>query len=159
MRLSFLEATTAVLGQPHEAALPLKRMRILVVDDDPMLLKSLRDALEGDGHSITIADGGQAGIDAFAAAERQGEQFAAVITDLGMPYIDGRRVAAAIKAMSAVTPVILLTGWGHRLRENNEVPEHIDRVLAKPPKLEELRAALAETTASHAPGSAPEAAA
>jgi len=159
MRLSFLEPTTEMVRQPHEAALPLKRMRILVVDDDPMLLKSLRDALEGDGHTITIADGGQAGIDAFAAAERQGEQFAAVITDLGMPYIDGRRVAAAIKAMSAVTPVILLTGWGHRLRQNNEVPEHIDRVLAKPPKLEELRAALAETTASHAPGSAPEAAA
>jgi PAS domain S-box-containing protein len=159
MRLSFLEATKSVFRQAHEVALPLKRMRILVVDDDPMLLKSLRDTLGGDGHSITVADGGQAGIDAFAAAERRGERFAAVITDLGMPYVDGRRVAAAIKEMSAVTPVILLTGWGHRLKEDNELPEHVDRVLAKPPKLDELRAALAETTIAHAPGSAPQAAA
>ena len=159
MRLSFLRATTGVLSQSHEAALPLRRMRILVVDDDPMLLKSLRDALEGDGHIVTVADGGQAGIDAFAVAERHGERFAVVITDLGMPYVDGRRVAAAIKAMSAVTPVVLLTGWGHRLREDNELPEHIDRVLAKPPKLDELRAALAETTIAYAPGSAPQAAA
>jgi CheY-like chemotaxis protein len=33
-------------------------------------------------------------------------------TDLGMPYVDGRQVAAAVKAASAATPVILLTGWG-----------------------------------------------
>jgi len=40
-------------------------LRILLVDDDPILLQSLRDTLEGDGHSITAAGGGQAGIDAF----------------------------------------------------------------------------------------------
>jgi len=157
MRLSFLESATGVLERSPEAALPLKRLRILVVDDDPMLLKSLRDALEREGHAITVADGGQAGIDAFAAAEKRNERFDVVITDLGMPYMDGRRVAAAIKSTSAVTPVILLTGWGHRLREENEVPEHIDRVLSKPPRLNELRAALAETTIAHAPGSAPQA--
>jgi PAS domain S-box-containing protein len=159
MRLSFLEAATGVPKHSHEPALPPKRLRILVVDDDPMLLKSLRDALEQDGHTITVADGGQAGIDTFAATQKHGEHFAVVITDLGMPYVDGRRVAAAIKSMSAVTPIILLTGWGHRLREDNEVPEHIDRVLAKPPRLDELRAALAETTTAQAPGSAPKAAA
>jgi CheY-like chemotaxis protein len=34
-----------------------------------------------------------------------------VLTDLGMPYVDGRRVASAVKADSPSTPVILLTGW------------------------------------------------
>jgi len=38
------------------------------VDDDPLVLKSLRDTLEADGHAVTTADGGQAGIDAFLAA-------------------------------------------------------------------------------------------
>ncbi len=38
---------------------------LLVIDDDPLLLKSLRDTLEVDGHTVTTADGGQAGIDAF----------------------------------------------------------------------------------------------
>jgi CheY-like chemotaxis protein len=159
MRLSFLEAAAGVLRQSHEAALPLKPLRILFVDDDPMLLKSLRDALQRDGHAVTVADGGRAGIDAFAAAEQRGERFAVVITDLGMPYVDGRKVAAAIKSMSAATPVILLTGWGHRLMAGDDVPEHVDRVLGKPPKLIELRAALAEMTTAHAPESAPQAAA
>ncbi len=42
-------------------------LRILVVDDDPVLLRSLRDALEGDGHKIVTANGGQEGIDLFRA--------------------------------------------------------------------------------------------
>jgi FixJ family two-component response regulator len=37
-----------------------------------------------------------------------------VIADLGLPYVDGRKVDATIKALSAATPVILLTGWGQR---------------------------------------------
>jgi len=44
----------------------------------------LPQSLEGDGHQVTAADGGQAAIDAFLAAEQNGESFAAVITDLGM---------------------------------------------------------------------------
>jgi signal transduction histidine kinase/CheY-like chemotaxis protein len=120
------------------------RLRILSVDDDPLLIKSLRDALEADGHAVVTANGGQAGIDAFRAAEERDEHFAVVITDLGMPYVDGRKVASAIKSDSPSTPVILLTGWGQRLVAEGDIPPHVDRVLNKPPKLKELRAALAE---------------
>jgi hypothetical protein len=42
--------------------------------------------------------------------------------------------------------VILLTGWGQRLIADNDIPPHVDRVLSKPPKLRELRLALAELT-------------
>ena len=42
---------------------PAQRLRILLVDDDPMLIKSLRDILEQDGHVVTVAEGGQKGID------------------------------------------------------------------------------------------------
>jgi PAS domain S-box-containing protein len=120
---------------------PASRLRILIIDDDPLLLNSLRDSLELDGHSVITANGGEAGIDAFRAAP---EDVDAVITDLGMPYVDGRRVAEAVKADSPTTPVILLTGWGQRLMSDGEMPRHVDRVLSKPPKLRELRAALAE---------------
>ncbi len=120
------------------------RLRILSVDDDPLLIKSLRDALEADGHAVVTANGGQAGIDAFREAEERDERFAVVITDLGMPYVDGRKVASAVKNDSPSTPVILLTGWGQRLVAEGDVPPHVDRVLNKPPKLKELRAALAE---------------
>ena len=124
--------------------LAVRPLRILIVDDDPLIIESLRETLRGDGHRVTAADGGQAGIDAFEAARGRNEAFEVVITDLGMPHIDGRRVAAAIKTASANTPVVLLTGWGQRLTAENQVPPHVDRVLNKPPRLRELRAALAE---------------
>ena len=48
-------------------------LRILVVDDDPVLLKSLHDILETDGHLVSSTNGGQEGIDAFLAAQGRGE--------------------------------------------------------------------------------------
>jgi len=120
------------------------RLRILSVDDDPLLIKSLRDALEADGHAVVSAHGGQQGIDIFREAQEREERFAVVITDLGMPYVDGHRVASAVKQESPSTPVIMLTGWGQRMIADGEIPPHVDRVLNKPPKLRELRTALAE---------------
>jgi CheY-like chemotaxis protein len=121
-------------------------LRLLLIDDDAQILRSLRETLALDGHEVVTADDGRAGIQAFrdAAAERP---FAAVITDLGMPRIDGRAVARAIKETSPATPVILLTGWGRRPDAGSEQLPHIDCVLGKPPKLRELRAALAQCCA------------
>lgn len=119
------------------------RLRILVVDDDPLLIKSLRDALETDGHLIVTAGGGQDGISAFRSALERKETFDVVVTDLGMPYVDGRQVSRAIKGISPLTPIILLTGWGQRLVAEGDIPPHVDQVLNKPPRLRELREALA----------------
>jgi PAS domain S-box-containing protein len=119
------------------------RQRVLVVDDDPMLLKSLRDALESDGHDVATASGGLAGLEAFSAARDAGAPFGVVITDLGMPYMDGRQVASGVKELSPSTAVVLLTGWGQRMMDDGERPTHVDRILTKPPRLTELRAALA----------------
>jgi CheY-like chemotaxis protein len=133
-----------LVAPPPEA--PTPRLHILIVDDDPLMLKSLSDTLELDGHVVVTANGGQAGIDAFHAARQPIDAFDVVITDLGMPYIDGRKVADAVKATAAAPPVILLTGWGQRLVADGEIPAQVDKVLSKPPKLREVRAALAELT-------------
>ena len=144
MRLGFaLAAPAPALLSPAPAARAGDPLHILAVDDDPLVLKALRAALEGDGHMVASADGGQAGIDLFQAALERGQPFSLVITDLGMPYIDGRKVAAAVKAAAPATPVLLLTGWGQRIVSDEDLPVHVDRVLSKPPKLAELREALA----------------
>ena len=146
-RLIFAQAEQDQEATVRMPTVPVvKRLRILLVDDDPLLIKSLEDILQADGHDVTVTNGGQAGIDSFAAAVKAGNPFALVITDLGMPHVDGRRVAAAVKAASASTPVILLTGWGHRLVAENDIPPHVNRVLNKPPRLNELRHALADLT-------------
>jgi CheY-like chemotaxis protein/anti-sigma regulatory factor (Ser/Thr protein kinase) len=146
MRLNFPVPATQITetGKSMAAFTVPTRLRLLIVDDDPLLIKSLRDTLESDGHFIITASGGQDGIDAFRKAKERNEPFTAVITDLGMPYVDGRHVASAVKSISPSTPVILLTGWGQRLVAEGDVPPHVDRVLNKPPKLRELREALAQ---------------
>jgi CheY-like chemotaxis protein len=150
VRLSFIATTTSVGSQVHEPA-PAgwpRPLRLLVIDDDPLVGRSLSQVLGSEGHVVTLVDGGQAGIEAFTAAhqctEGGGEPFDIVITDLGMPYVDGRSVAAAVKARSSSTPVLLLTGWGQRLATENNVPANVDCVLSKPPKLPELRRAFAD---------------
>jgi signal transduction histidine kinase/ActR/RegA family two-component response regulator len=146
VRLNFPAYTSSTVSTTRVVKLPAmgRRLRILLVDDDPMLIKSLQDTLQEDGHQITATHGGQAGIDAHSAAHERGEVFDVVITDLGMPYVDGRKVAASIKMLSPKTPVILLTGWGQRLIAANDIPSHVDKLLSKPPRLNELRAALSE---------------
>jgi CheY-like chemotaxis protein len=149
MRLVFALPVAAVAGPARGpiASSPPSTLRILLVDDDPLLIQSLHDTLQQDGHVLATANGGQAGIDAFAAAEGRGERFDVVITDLGMPHVDGRKVAASIRTLSPATPVIMLTGWGQRILAEQQTPPHVSRVLAKPPRLSELREALAELAA------------
>ena len=95
-------------------------------------------------HEVVTAEGGQAGIDTFTAETRAGTKFDAVITDLGMPYVDGRKVATRIRQLGGQIPIIMLTGWGHRMVVTNDKPEQVDRVLSKPPKMSELRSTLSE---------------
>ena len=119
--------------------------KILLIDDDPILLSSLREVLVNEGHQVQTAAGGRVGIEVFLDAQKSGKPFPVVITDLGMPHVDGRAVAAAIKAAAPSTSIILLTGWGHRLIASGEVPAEVIAVMSKPPKLAELRQLLADS--------------
>jgi CheY-like chemotaxis protein len=149
VRLSFPAYTSSAVSTTllTKPVVVIRRLRILLIDDDPLLIKSLQDTLQEDGHVITATHGGQAGIEAFAAAHQRGEGFDIVVTDLGMPNVDGRKVASAVKEISHTTPVIMLTGWGQRLIAENDTPPHVNKVLSKPPRLHELRAALVELVA------------
>lgn len=143
MRLSFAPAATPGAKSVSADLRPRPHLKILLIDDDPVLLRSLRDVLEQDGHVIAIAHDGAAGVSAFNAALAESQGFDVVISDLGMPGMDGRRVASLVKDASSQTPVLLLTGWGERLKAEEDIPAHVDQILSKPPKLGELRAALA----------------
>jgi DNA-binding response OmpR family regulator len=115
-------------------------MRILLIDDDAAVMGAIKMVLEVDSHEVVAAQSGQRGIELFDAALASRKPFDVVMTDLGMPGVDGREVARAIKRASATTPVILLTGSG-------ENPEGIDRsgfacIVGKPLRLHEIRAAL-----------------
>jgi len=143
VRLAFTPASPALAPVIESRPAKVPRLRILIIDDDPLLLNSLRDALESEGHEVVTANGGQAGINAFVESHADGQPFPVVITDLGMPHVDGRRVASTIKASVPGTVVLMLTGWGRRMVAEGDLPAAVDAILSKPPKLADLRAALA----------------
>jgi signal transduction histidine kinase len=151
-RLTFRTGQARVASSGRHALPPFasRALRVLLIDDDPALLESLRSALQDEGHKVTTSDGGQSGIDAFREAQRGGKPFDIVISDLGMPYVDGRQVVASVRAMSPGTPIILLTGWGQHVLSEQDRPPQVDRLLGKPPRIRELRNALAELTGRRA---------
>ncbi|MBB4100446.1 PAS domain S-box protein [Sphingomonas kyeonggiensis] len=140
MRLEFATVGKIRPAKPQSAMRNGERtFRLLLVDDDPAVLRSTQTVLEIRGHAITAADGGQAGIDALRVARDKGERFDLVVTDLGMPYVDGNQVSQAVKELFPETPVVLLTGWGRRMPTGGDAPAHVDFVLPKPLDLDELR--------------------
>src|SRR5947207_2107964 len=123
-------------------------LQILCIDDEPLLRDLLKEMLERDGHEVEVSDGGQSGIEAFRSASRRGKPFDVVITDLGMPYVDGRQVAKILKHESPSTPVVMLTGWGAFMKEDGAGPTQVDCLLSKPPRSKELRATLCRLAGS-----------
>jgi DNA-binding response OmpR family regulator len=152
IRLTFRGGTqsTSSTGRNPSPLFATRSLRVLLIDDDPSLLESLRTALEDEGHKVVTASGGQSGIDAFRESQTAHRLFDIVITDLGMPYVDGRQVVASIRSMSPGTPIILLTGWGQHVANESEKAPQVDRLLGKPPRIRELRTALAELTGRRA---------
>jgi signal transduction histidine kinase len=86
-----------------------RRRRILVVDDSPDGLESTRLVLELEGHEVHVAATGREAIEAAL-----GQRFELVLLDIGLPDMDGYRVARELQARcGADVPVLAaMTGWG-----------------------------------------------
>jgi CheY-like chemotaxis protein len=108
--------------------------RILVVDDEADVREMLADMLMSRGHRVTLASGGR---EALQRLERG--DYDLVITDLGMPELNGWEVARAIKVMRPSMPVLLLTGWADALDAD---ARRVDAVIKKPFDVTKLAAAV-----------------
>lgn len=123
----------------HPVAVAQKSgLRILCIDDDEHIRLLLEDCLTKFDHRVITASSGQQGIDLFRAARQNRQPFNAVITDLGMPKMDGHQVARILKAESPATPIFMLTGWGAIMKQDGVDAPEVDAVVSKPPQLEQL---------------------
>ncbi len=139
----------ATAGKEEEETVePVAPLRILCIDDEPLLRELLKEMLGRDGHDVEVSDSGQSGLDQFRFARDRGRPFDVVITDLGMPYVDGRQVAKTVKQESPGTPVVMLTGWGALMKEDDNMPAQVDVILSKPPGSREMRKALSRLQAA-----------
>jgi CheY-like chemotaxis protein len=116
------------------------RPHVLVVDDHPEMANRVGEMVERAGFHTSVALGGREGITAFAAAQSAGSAFSMVITDFSMADLDGLAVAAAVKAASPSTPVVMLTAYA--VNANDLLPRNVDAALTKPPSNAELRSTL-----------------
>ena len=83
--------------------------RVLIIDDDPLILLTLKAYLEDSCFTVFVAADGEEGLEVFVRSKPH-----IVVTDLRMPKLDGFGVIAAVKAQSPTTPVIAFTGTGER---------------------------------------------
>jgi len=81
--------------------------RVLVVDDDPVVARSIDRVLTGKGYAVITASGGTEALEKLAQ-----EKYDAVFTDIRMPGMDGFEVAKRIKATQPWLPVVIVTGYG-----------------------------------------------
>jgi signal transduction histidine kinase len=126
----------------HLPAQPSGPLRILVVEDEPIVREVLSVYLIEDKHQITTAVNGREGLQKF----REGE-FDLVLTDRAMPEMNGDQLAAEIKKLKPDQPLILLTGFGDLMIGAGEQPEGVDFVVSKPFTLNTLRTAISNTIA------------
>jgi DNA-binding response OmpR family regulator len=81
--------------------------RVLVLDDDPAILRMLRLALASGGCHVETAEDGIAGLEAMDDAG-----FDVVVLDLQMPRMDGRSFYKELRARGDHTPVLILSAYG-----------------------------------------------
>ena len=149
VRLTFpvREETSTVADCPASQANQKRSLRILCIDDEAQIQDLLKHCLTTLDHQVTTASSGKQGLEMFRSALRKKQPYETVITDLGMPDVDGHQVARTIKAESPGTPVIMMTGWGTIMKEDGELVSEVDAVVGKPPRIGELNNLLLKLTA------------
>ena len=111
------------------------RERILVVDDDPMVLFVFHDTLRelGDEYEIVTTQSGLKGLEAVNK-----EPFDLVITDLNMPDLDGVKLTEAIRQASPDTAVVWITAYGCHSVSTDAIHLEIHRCYDKPLEVDEI---------------------
>ena len=135
----------SVTGPKADASLG-DPLRILVVDDEPILCQLVCQHLQDDCHIVETAFSGSEAQVKFDAGT-----FDLVITDHVMAEMTGEQLAINIKASHPEIPVILLTGYGGDSSGGKQYAAAIDLVLAKPLSRGALRHALVKVMASTPP--------
>ena len=121
-------------------------VKVLVIDDEPLLRDLLGEFLELLGHEADLAADGHEGLARFDPVVHQ-----AVVTDFLMPELTGLEVAEAIRARGCIIPIVMISGLG--------APDHQRRIIqaglrfvSKPFTFAQVEATMAEVVQQAATG-------
>lgn len=135
VRIYFPVNTQAVRPSDEEKIAPQKKMaRFLIIDDEGPIRDLLAELFLEQGHEVFTASGGKEGVELFRSYAPD-----LVITDLGMPEVSGWEVASTVKSLKPSTQVILMTGWGVTLDDEQARRKGVDVVVCKPFQINEIQ--------------------
>ena len=130
------------LSQPASAPAPPRAgsgPTVLVVEDEGPLRSAIRRLLQTEGYTVLEAHNGANALELLTGSEAAGVQL--VLTDLRMPVMDGRQLAAAIARVRPSLPIIFMSGFTAQLLDMRLVSPHL-AFLAKPFRNDELLATI-----------------
>jgi two-component system KDP operon response regulator KdpE len=127
-------------GEPLGRPVPDRATRVLVVDDEPQLLRALRINLAARHYAVDTADDGASAL--RTAADRPPDL---VVLDLGLPDMDGVEVIRALRGWTPV-PIIVLSGRAGSSDKVHALDAGADDYVTKPFSLDELLARIRAVT-------------
>ena len=129
-------------SRPKRAALvpvptpPKRSLRVLVVDDEPIVADMLQQMLALAGHHADVASGAQEALKVYKPGA-----FDLVVTDYSMPGLKGDALAASIRKQAPEQRIVMLTGFDEGVASCG--PAGVDLVVSKPLILNEFLPAIA----------------
>ncbi len=137
--ISFPVPKEALQPTEEEGERSVRPLHVLVVDDHPGIREIVSAYLAEDRHVVETAGDATEALKKFRA-----DRFDLVITDRAMPEVSGHELAASIKEIEPLRPVIMLTGFDDLIEANGGPSRNVDLVLNKPARLGDLRKAILE---------------
>jgi DNA-binding NtrC family response regulator len=111
-----------------------RSLRIMVVDDESIVGKRLKPALEKSGYEVEVFEDGRR-----AVARLAGEPFDIVVTDVRMDEVDGMQVLEQVQTASPRTKVIIITGYATVELAREALIKGAFDFIAKPFRPDDLR--------------------
>ncbi len=121
--------------------------RILLIDDDPIVVDALGAVLQAQGFAVTTALGGTEG---WSRLEAEADAFDAVVSDVVMPELDGMELLRRVREAKLSVAMVMLTGYGSIESAVDALRLGAADYLTKPVVESELRLAIERAVAQHA---------
>src|SRR5688572_9245775 len=138
-RLPAVAAPPATVPAEHDGVAARAR-RVVIVEDSEDARLSLQRILEGEGHTVHTAVDGPSGFDVIVQLQPD-----VAVIDIGLPGLDGYRLAAQLRALGVRTYLIALTGYGRAEDRSRAHESGFNEHLTKPPPMDRLLALVASS--------------
>jgi CheY-like chemotaxis protein len=121
---------------------------VVAIDDEPLVLMTVKALLERDGYEVVTALGGEEGMRLMRALAEDGRKVDVVVSDWLMPRVGGSDIAQAAKEMHPSSRVVVLTGMRADVDTDQAMHGTIDDIVTKPMRAADLRRAVSPLTDS-----------